>query len=183
MTRYFDNHPNISRPFHLALGVIRPMSDDEWDFYLASVFGDVETLESIYARNSDIDATIHYEFPLIMAVRQGRTDAVRFLLEANGGSIDGAVGTNDNVWFSRCIDAAKTRGFSEIHDMLDACRAKAEAHAVSGAAHKIDETLRPSLSSGDVTKLKKLAGGQRTLDGCFARRPDANSALGVRCDG
>lgn len=163
MTRYSDEYPEISRPFHLSLGTIRPISDDAWDFYLASVFGHVPTLESILVRNPTIDATIHYEFPLIMAVRQGRVDAVRFLLNATDGGIDNEHATQDNVWFSRCIDAAKARGFLEIQAMLKECRAKAEAHAASDDAHKTDETLRPALESADVAALKQLLDNQPEL--------------------
>ncbi len=130
--------------------------EDEWDYYLASVFGDVETLARIHAANPQIDGTMHYEFPLIMAVRNGRTDAVRFLLEADGGDIDGGAPTNDNVWYSRCIDAAKKRGFDEIHTMLQETRERVEAHAQSHGPHSIDETLKVPLTEGDVTAVKRL---------------------------
>ncbi len=156
MVRYSDNHPNISRPFHLSLGTIRPMSDDQWDFYLASVFGDVETLQNIHAKTPNIEATVHYEFPLIMAVRQGRADAVRFLLSTHHANVDGKLATKDNVWFSRCIDAANARGFSEIKTMLKEHRAKAEAIVASQGVHQTDETLKPPIQSGDLAALKTL---------------------------
>ncbi len=116
MLRFSDNYPDITPP-NVVSGGFRfdHRMEDEWDYYLASVFGDVETLARIRAANPQIDGTMHYEFPLIMAVRNGRTDAVRFLLEADNGVIDSEPATLGNVWYSRCVDAAKKRGFDEIH--------------------------------------------------------------------
>ena len=156
MKRFSDNYPDITRPNLVSTGKFSPVTDDEWDYYLASVIGDVETLARIHAANPQIDGTMHYEFPLIMAVRNGRTDAVRFLLEADGGNIDGDAPTNDNVWYSRCIDAAKKRGFDEIHAMLLETRERAEAHAKSHEPHPIDETLKAPLTEGDVAAVKRL---------------------------
>ncbi len=79
MKRFSDNYPDITPP-NVVSGGFRfdhPM-EDEWDYYLASVFGDVETLERLRAANPQINGTMHYEFPLIMSVPNGRTDAVRF---------------------------------------------------------------------------------------------------------
>ncbi len=155
MTRFSDNYPNITPPNLVSSGKFSPVTADEWDYYLASVFGDVETLARIHAANPQINGTMHYEFPLINAVRNGRTDAVRFLLEADG-TIDGDPATNDNVWYSRCIDAAKQRGFDEIHAMLLETRERVEAHAKSHPPHQIDETLKAPLAEGDVAAVKRL---------------------------
>ena len=157
MKRLSDNYPDITPP-NVVSGGFRfdhPM-EDEWDYYLASVFGDVETLARIHAANPQIDGTMHYEFPLIMSVRNGRTDAVRFLIEADGGDIDGGAPTCDNVWYSRCIDAAKKRGFHQIHTMLLETRERAEAHAQSLTPHPIDETLKAPLTEGDIAAVKRL---------------------------
>jgi len=131
--------------------------EDEWDYYLASVFGDVETLECLRAAHLQINGTMHYEFPLIMAVRNGRTEAVRFLLEVEDDrNIDGDPPTCDNIWYSRCIDAAEQRGFDEIHTMLLETRERTEAHAKSHPPHRIDEALRAPLTEGDVAAVKRL---------------------------
>ncbi len=155
MSRFSDNHPNITPPNLVSSGKCSPVTADDWDYYLASVFGDVETLARIHAANPQINGTMHYEFPLIMAVRNGRTDAVRFLLQADG-TIDEDPATNDNVWYSRCIDAAKQRGFDEIHAMLLETRERVEVHAKSHPPHQIDETLKAPLAEGDVAAVKRL---------------------------
>ena len=157
VAKFSDNYPDITPPNVVSGGFTfdHPM-ENEWDYYLASVFGDVETLTRIRAANPQINGTMHYEFPLIMAVRNGRTDAVRFLLEAEDRNIDGEPPTNDNVWYSRCIDAAKKRGFDEIHAMLLETRARAEAHAMSQPPDRIDKTLEITLTEGDVSAVKRL---------------------------
>ena len=156
MKRFSDNYPDITPPGTVSTGSQKERKESEWDYYLASVFGNVEVLERIRAANPKINGTMHYEFPLIMATRNGRTDAVRFLLKADGGNIDGAPATKDNVWYSRCIQAAKERGFDEIHAMLVETREEAEAHANSDAAHRVDERLKAPLTDGDVAAAKRL---------------------------
>ena len=156
MKRFSDNYPDITRPNLVSTGWFAPVTDDEWDYYLASVFGDVETLDRLRAANPQINGTMHYEFPLIMAVRNGRTDAVRFLLEADDGFVDCEPATMGNVWYSRCVDAAKQRGFDEIHAMLQETRERAEAYVQSHGPHQIDETLKAPLTEGDVTAVKRL---------------------------
>ena len=156
MKRFSDNYPDISPPVTVSTGSQTERTENEWDYYLASVYGNVEVLERIRAANPKINGTMHYEFPLIMATRNGRTDAVRFLLEADGGYIDGAFATNDNVWFSRCIQAANERGFDEIHAMLLETREKAEKHANSDAVHRVDERLKTPLTEGDVASAKHI---------------------------
>jgi len=153
MKRFSDNYPDITPP-NVVSGGFRfdHRMEDEWDYYLASVFGDVETLERLRAANPQINGTMHYEFPLINAVRNGRTDAVRFLLEAENGVIDCEPATMGNVWYSRCIDAAKQRGFDEIHAMLLETRERAK----SRAPHQIDESLKVPLTEGDVAAVKRL---------------------------
>ena len=157
MTRFSDNYSDITPP-NVVSGGFRfdHRKEDEWDYYLSSVFGDVETLERLRAAHPQIDGTMHYEFPLIMAVRNGRTDAVRFLLEAEDANIDGDPPTNENVWYSRCIDAAKQRGFGEIHAMLLETRERAEADVKSHGPHQIDAALKAPLTEGDVAAVKRL---------------------------
>ena len=100
MKRFADNFPDVSRPNATPKFSHRPPTDDQWDFYLASVFGDVPTLSQIISKDPEIDGTISYDFPLLMAVRQGRVDAVRFLLDATGGRIDDGL-PKDSVWLFR----------------------------------------------------------------------------------
>ena len=180
MKRFSDNYPDITPP-NVVSGGFRfdHRMEDEWDYYLASVFGDVETLARIHAANPQIDGTMHYEFPLIMAVRNGRSDAVCFLLEAGDRNIDGDPPTNDNVWYSRCIDAAKKRGFDEIHTMLQETREQAEAHAKSDTAHRIDETLKAPLTEGDVAAVKRLLAEKPELIAAPFGRSNTVSALGL----
>lgn len=156
MSRFSDNYSDITPPASVSTGSLEDRTENEWDYYLAAVFGDVEVLERIRAANPTINGTMHYEFPLIMATRNGRTDAVRFLLEADGGKIDGGPATSDNVWYSRCIQAANERGFDQIHAMLVETREKAEAHENSPAAHRVDERLKTPLTEGDVAGAKRL---------------------------
>ena len=155
MKRFSDNHPDITRPNLVSTGRFSPVTDDEWDYYLASVFGDVETLERVRAANPQINGTMHYEFPLIMAVRNGRTDAVRFLLEAEGYDVDEPP-TVGNVWYTRCIDTAKQRGFDDIHAMLLDTLERAEAHVKSRPQHQIDAALKVPLTEGDVAAVERL---------------------------
>ncbi len=163
MTRFSDNYPDITPPNGVSGGGFQRQGDCEWDFYLASVFGDVETLAKLRAEDPDVDGTVHYEFPLIMAVRNGRTDAVRFLLDADGGKIDSSPATKDNVWYSRCIEIASKRGFDQIHAMLVEVREKAEAHAKSRDARRTDETLKKPLQAGDVAGVRKLIASKPKL--------------------
>ena len=158
MKRFSDNYPDITPPNVISGGFrFDHRMDDEWDYYLASVFGDVETLARIRAARPQINGKMHYEFPLIMAVRNGRTDAVRFLLETEEDrNIDGDPPTCDNIWYSRCIDAAKKRGFDEIHTMLLETRERTEAHAKSQPPHQIDAALEAPLNEGDVAAVKRL---------------------------
>ena len=156
MTRFSDSYPDITPPNSVSVGAFQPLRDDEWDFYLAAVFGDVEALRKLRATNPNVIGTVHYEFPLIMAVRNCRTDAVRFLLKVDEGAIDGSPAMEDNVWYSRCIDIAKDRGFDSIHAMLVETRERAEVHAKSDQAHRIDETLKQPLLAGDVDGARKL---------------------------
>ena len=154
MKRFSDNFPDISRPDSTPKYSHRPPTDDQWDFYLASVFGDVPTLSRIHSNDPDICATFFYDFPLLMAVRQGRSDAVRYLLDATGGRIDDGL-PKDTVWFSRCIDTAKARGFEEIRQMLVEQQAKAMDFAPPDSA-TLDETLCVALSAGDFTEAESI---------------------------
>ena len=151
MKRFSDNYPDISKPTSTPTNSHRPPTDDQWDFYLASVFGDVATLSRILAKEPEIEATFFYDFPLMMAVRQGRTDAVRLLLAKHR---DEETPTTGNVWYSRCIDTANARGFDAIREMLVDQRIKADEYTKSDAA-KIDKTLRGPLSSGDIEVAKR----------------------------
>ena len=51
-------------------------TDDGWDYYLASAFGDVETLERLRTANPPINGPMHNELPLIVAVRNSRPYAL-----------------------------------------------------------------------------------------------------------
>ncbi len=148
MKRFSDNYPDISRPDSTPRYDFRPPTDDQWDFYLASVFGDVPTLSRILSKEPEIDGEFFYDFPLMNSVRQGRVDAVRFLLDETGGKVDDTY-PKDTVWFSRCIDEAKARGFDEIRDMLVKEKDKAMEFAPPDTA-KLDESLRAPLSAGDL---------------------------------
>ena len=165
MARFSDNYPDISPPNGVSGGGFQREGDDEWDFYLASVFGDVEALQQLRVDNPNVLGTVHYEFPLIMAVRNKRTDAVRFLLNADRGVIDGSPALGDNVWYSRCIKIASDRAFHEIHAMLVEAREEAEALAQSDEAQRIDETLKQPLLAGDVAEARKLLSSNPKLTG------------------
>ena len=148
MKRFYENFPYISRPDSTPKNSHRSPTDDQWDFYLASVFGDIPTLKRVLSESSDIDGTIFYDFPLLMAVRQGRVETVRFLLDATGGRIDDRL-PKDTVWFSRCIETAEARGFVEIREMLVEQNDKAEEFAPPDIA-RLDEALRGPLAAGDL---------------------------------
>lgn len=154
MKRFSDQFPDISRPDSTPRSNFRAPTDDQWDFYLASVFGDVPTLSQIHSRDPGIHATFFYDFPLLMAVRQGRVEAVRYLLNSTGGRIDDAL-PKDTVWFARCIDTAKARGFDEIHELLVEQKAKGMEFAPPDTA-KLDETLRKAVSVGDVAETASI---------------------------
>ena len=146
MKRFADGFPDISKPTSTSTNSHRPPTDDQWDFYLASVFGDVPTLSRILSKEPEIEVEFFYDFPLMMAVRQGCTDAVRLLLAETDGMTDGAPPTTGNVSYSHCIETAEARGFDVIREMLVQQR---NEYAKSDAA-KIDVTLRGPLSSGDI---------------------------------
>lgn len=154
MKRFSDNFPSISRPDSTPKYSHRPPTDDQWDFYLASVFGDVPTLSRIHANDPEISATFFYDFPLLMAVRQGRVDAVRYLLDSTGGRIDDGL-PKDTVWFSRCIDTAEARGFDEIRNMLVEQKARAMEFTPPDT-EKLDETFRAILAAGDTAEAKVI---------------------------
>ena len=119
---------------------------DIWEMIVAASAGDVPTLQRMLARDPTL-ARSEYS-PLGFAVREGRLEAARILLDA------GADPSQIGFYGDTLIEIAKERGYESIAALLEDARerrgrvAPAETHA--------DHPIHLAAEAGDLTRVRAL---------------------------
>lgn len=160
--------PQLLRPLELAADARdwtgRWRGEDIWRTLLAARDGDVPALRRLLDDDpSLVDASWWYTSPLHFAVREGRRDAVRLLLDAGADPFGQTLYGQETL-----LQVAEDRSHQAVAESL--CAVLKQRAASTGAKHAIHDAV----GAGDAAKAERLLAGDRTLANrgdAFGRRP------------
>jgi uncharacterized protein len=123
------------RPYELSVGLkvrldgdVLGTSDELWAILMASRDGDLETVERLVDANPPlIFGKYNYTPPIHFAVREGRAEVVRYLLDAGAHDVE----YRTYPFLETLQTVAEDRGYEEIVSMLNEYEAHPERHRYS----------------------------------------------------
>ena len=110
--------PNLVRPYEMRSGQTdwrgHWTTDDIWDILIASRSGDVQRVRELLAKDPTlVDADYWYTPPIQFAVREGRMDVVKVLVEAGADTSHRSLDGRETL-----MDFATDRGHSDVVEYL-----------------------------------------------------------------
>jgi ankyrin repeat protein len=147
---------HVGRP---GVRMLRPhdIRPEVWDTLTAAATGDVRALRSLLARDAGLaDEAYWYTPPLHLAVREGRLEAVRLLLDA--GADPGGVGLSGED----LVTTARDRGHEEIARLLEAAAERRRRTAPDGLAAS-DHAIHAAAAADDVEAVRGLLDAEPDL--------------------
>ena len=129
---------------------------DVWDTLCAAEVGDAEGLRRLLARDPNLYRVGYwYTTPIHFAVREGRLEAVRVLLEA--GADPAAVGLSGESLITIACD----RGHEAVAHLLEEACARSERTAPDAA--RADHAIHLAAAAGDLAQVEKLLDAEPAL--------------------
>lgn len=129
---------------------------DVWDMLEAAAHGDVESLRKLLAHDPNLlRAEYWYTQPIHLAVREGRIEAVRLLLEA--GADPSAVGLDGDDLKT----TARDRGHLEVARLLEGAAARLDR--VQPAEDRIDHPIHLAADANDASRAQALLDAEPEL--------------------
>jgi len=147
---------HVGRP---RVHMIRPpdIRPEVWDTLTAAAAGDVPALESLLARDPGLASEGYwYTPPLHFAVREGRLEAARLLLEAGADPAVVGLGGED------LVTTARDRGHDEIARLLGAAAERRRRTAPAGRAAP-DHPIHAAAAADDVEAVRRLLDAEPDL--------------------
>lgn len=129
---------------------------DIWDTISAAASGDVAALRIVLARDPNLHrAAYWYTQPIHFAVREGRLEAVRVLLDA-GADPDTTGADNRDL-----VTIARDRGHESVARLLEETRASRERPTRLEVAS--DHPIHLAADAGDAARVRELLDADSTL--------------------
>ena len=140
--------PESMKTERYQYGVEEVNGHQAWALFCASGVGDLDRVRALLDRDSAlVNAQYWYQFPIHMAVREGRAEMVQFLLER--GADPGQSRYTYNSW-DKLLAVALERGYAEVHALLQ--RAMRERFGYDPGF----TALVAAVKNGDMRRIRAL---------------------------
>jgi hypothetical protein len=181
----FDSWPRLRA--YLSGGMIKPpeldsdRGSDVWETITAAASGDTATLQRLIQRDRKLSrAEYFYAPPILFAVREGRADAVRMLLDAGAAETEWNAPDLDGL-----IEIARDRGFDEVATILDeARRRRGDTQRSPGSCGSLAPRVNPNPPlAGAFFPIYSLQIDDARRSGCRTLPPVADGPCGAALRG